>query len=418
MSAELVGIASAVGDDIAARAVWSGDRCSFTGAMPEEGIGGSIVLTYRAVGADLYGGTAGIGLFLAELAAVTGSATHHEVARGALRHAASRADHVPDVCRAGLYAGRPGIALALARAAGLLEAPELLDAARAVADPGPPEAGAEYDLISGSAGAVLGCLALRALLGEDRLLVPARAHADALVDSAVADGDGMMWRSSGVPTARGLAGLSHGAAGVAVALLELARATDEPRYRDVAVRAIAYERSVYDAGMRNWPDLREQPGHAPSATPTFVAFWCHGAPGIALSRIRAMELGVDGAREEALAALATTAAWVEAGVGVDELNYSYCHGLAGNSEVLVDGRALVGPAADELATRVAQTGIERYAGRGLPWPSGAHGGQTPSLFLGTAGVGRFYLRLAQPELPSLLLPRPEALGTPVRRLAA
>jgi hypothetical protein len=50
--------------------------------------------------------------------------------------------------------------------------------------------------------------------------------------------------------------------------------------------------------------------------------------------------------------------------------------------------------------------LDTYLARGSPWPSGAHGGATPCLFLGLAGIGRFYLRLAKPELPSLLVVRP------------
>jgi lantibiotic modifying enzyme len=164
----------------------------------------------------------------------------------------------------------------------------------------------------------------------------------------------------------------------------------------------------------NWPDLRELPGRPAAAAPSFATFWCHGAPGIALSRLRAIELGTDGVEDDARAALGTTAAWVEAGLEVDELSFSACHGLAGNAEIVLEGAVLNGAGARELATCVADSGIQRYAARGLPWPSGAHGGANPSLFLGSAGVGRFLLRLARPELPSLLLPRPEAFAAPLR----
>ena len=56
-----------LGREIAASALWSGDRCSWIGAMPEDEAG-RVVLHYLAFGPDLYAGTAGVGFVLAELA--------------------------------------------------------------------------------------------------------------------------------------------------------------------------------------------------------------------------------------------------------------------------------------------------------------------------------------------------------------
>jgi lantibiotic modifying enzyme len=406
----LLASAARIGDAIAESAVFSGDRCGFVGAWPEEGPGGTIVMTYRGLGPDLYGGTAGIGLFLAELAERTGDPEQRKVALGALRHAASRVATMPPSASAGLYGGRPGVAIALARGGTLLGADDLVSAAAATADPGLPGDGDEFDLISGGAGAIVGCLALRLLLDREDLLDVAVAHAEALIATARASGDGLAWHSAQFPSSRGLAGLSHGASGVALALLELSTVRDDPRYRETAARAFAYEASLYDEAAGNWPDLREAPGQPTPAEPSFATFWCHGAPGVALSRVRALELGyADGARAEAAAALATTAAWVRAGLLSGGANYSVCHGLAGNAEVLLEGRDILGVDALDLVRTVAQSGSEQFDAPGREWPCGVNGGLTPALFLGTAGIGRFLLRLAHPDLPSLLLPRPEAL---------
>ena len=65
---------------------------------------------------------------------------------------------------------------------------------------------------------------------------------------------------------------------------------------------------------------------------------------------------------------------------------------------------------------LAHGGIERYAKRGHPWPCGMNG-ETPNLMLGLAGIGYFYLRLAIPAIPSILLLRREAFaqcGVPPR----
>ncbi|MDQ0850541.1 hypothetical protein QFZ65_002479 [Arthrobacter sp. B3I9] len=49
-------------------------------------------------------------------------------------------------------------------------------------------------------------------------------------------------------------------------------------------------------------------------------------------------------------------------------------------------------------------GDERYAMHGDRWPSGAAGSPNLSLFLGSAGPGRLALRLARPNILTLLTP--------------
>jgi type 2 lantibiotic biosynthesis protein LanM len=83
-----------------------------------------------------------------------------------------------------------------------------------------------------------------------------------------------------------LTGFSHGAAGMAAALARFAKASGEVRFMEAAQRAVAYERSVFVAEQRNWPDFRS------NSEPTdFMLSWCHGAPGILLSRLVLQEAG-------------------------------------------------------------------------------------------------------------------------------
>ena len=303
-------------------------------------------MTFRALTADLYGGTAGVGLFLAEMAEATDDPDCRRTARAALRHAVSRSDDIPRGSRCGLYAGRPGIALALALAGRALDDPELDRAAREIVAGSPSsEPEGELDLMAGSAGAIVGLLTLSALLDDGEALISAATnHGDALLSSARHTATGLCWPSRSLPGEPGLTGWSHGAAGGAVALLELASATGEDRYRDAAEAAFAYERALFDPGARNWPDLRSAASANGSGQPTFATFWCHGAPGGALARLRALELGGgDELRQEARDALATTADWVEAALA-SGVNYSLCHGLAGNAEILLEGGSLLSAA--------------------------------------------------------------------------
>ncbi len=433
-------VACAIAHATVKAAVWHERRCGWVGAWPEETARG-VEVTYKALGPDLYGGTAGVGVFLAEVARACDERDVQACAVGALRHAASRVETAEGLTRLGLYGGRGGVALALAYGARLLDEPGLEAAARTIARGVSEDSGEdaeEFDLVSGRAGAIVALLALAAVLEEPDYVEHAVEHGDALLAAGRPDRGGRSWRSphpaAGEP---GLAGLSHGAAGVGAALLELAAASGEPRFRSGAVEAFGYERALFDERARNWPDLRESVRGANGGAPTYSTFWCHGAPGIALSRVRALELearvsggsppgGANGGpaagrasggpaevadtlRAEAAVALETTAAWVRAALDAGSVGWSLCHGVAGNAEIVREGRGL-GPPTSSLAERVAAHGIDRYRAAESGWPGGVQGGATPSLFLGDAGVGRFYLRLARPELPSLMLVRPEAFA--------
>jgi lantibiotic biosynthesis protein len=402
-----------LGRDLAAGAVWSGERCSWVGGMPDEGPGG-IVMTYRSFGPDLYGGTAGVGLVLAELFDAGGGSEPElrRTALGALRHGLSRAAEVAASQRLGFYAGQLGIALCAARAGLVLEEPSLGEgAAEIVASLDYEAEPLENDLIAGRAGGIVALLALRALGVEEARLELAAGLGNDLLAVAQRTGAGLSWPAPSSPGQRNLTGLSHGAAGIGLALLELANAGGGDVFREAAAAAFAYERALYDPRARNWPDLREHTlSEWPSeAAPPCSTLWCHGAPGIAVARLRARELGsANGCEEEAGVALETTAAAVRAQLGTG--NYSLCHGLAGNAEVLLEGADLLAGDVIALAHEVGDDGIERYLETGTPWPFGVFEGETDSLLVGRAGTAYFYLRLHDPARPSLLIPRPEAFA--------
>ena len=155
---------------------------------------------------------------------------------------------------------------------------------------------------------------------------------------------GIAWDSR-IPALGPLTGFAHGNAGIAWALGELADLTGEARFRTAERAAVAYERSLFSAEAKNWPDLRDlrRPGAdaGPTANPeaSFMAAWCHGAAGIGLARILSLgRLDEPATRAEIEAALETTLA---RGFGD---NHSLCHGDLGNLEPLLQaGERLADP---------------------------------------------------------------------------
>jgi lantibiotic modifying enzyme len=399
--------AQRIGEDICRDAVWHEDRCNWVGAVREEVAPGQPAIAYAALGPDLYGGTSGVALFLAHLHAATGDEAARRSALGAIRQAFHAAELGRVAGFPGLFSGQLGIALAAAEVGETLDEPALTRAASGLAlgmDPFGPN---DFDLLSGRAGGIAGLLALSGILGEERLVGAASLLGDELLAAGQRSDAGLSWPTTGYPTHGNLTGFSHGAAGAGYALATLFARTGDDRARRGAVDAFAYEASLFDPTTCNWPDLRAHAG-TPAGTASFAAFWCHGAPGIALSRLAALEvLGREPYEAEALAAVTTTVDSVTAALPTLSGSFSLCHGLAGNAEVLLAAQAVLSPedrSWRDLAHRVARAGIQRYGGGAEPWPDGTYGGTTPNLFLGLAGIGLFYLRLHDPLVPTPLIP--------------
>ncbi|MGA7732491.1 MAG: T3SS effector HopA1 family protein, partial [Chloroflexia bacterium] len=288
-----------IATQLVADAVWYGGMCTWLGTEVRGELRGQEAGARReewvTLGPDLYTGTAGVGLFLAEYAALMGDSAARKTSLGAFRHAFSKAGSIRSEGWLGLYTGWLGIALAAARAGRLLHEDELshiaLDLVRRCASEYHPRH--EHDLLAGSAGAVVGCLALKSLTRERFLLDYAvRLGEDLLASARLHKRIGALsWPAISGRTVAPLTGFSHGTAGIGYALLELWHATGDSRFREAGQGAFRYEESWFNPLAGNWPDFRETgPTRGKNAgrdALAYVAYWCHGAPGIALSRLRA-----------------------------------------------------------------------------------------------------------------------------------
>jgi hypothetical protein len=395
-------VAAEIGARLVREAIWHADHCNWMGAPLADPRQARVVS--QALGPDLYAGTSGVALFLAELAAVTGDAAIGRTASGAIRQALAQAGTISSPARRGLYTGWVGIALAATRVGRLLDDATLIGRARDLLRMLPADGAAEHDFLSGTAGAVAGLLVLAGALDDPALVVRAADLGDALIAAADKSAAGYSWAARAIRPARNLTGLAHGAAGIGYALLELYAVTGDAAYRAAAEQAYAYERHWFDADAGNWPDFRVAAGRSRRAR-AFAVAWCHGAAGIALTRLRAHALLGDARYEaEAAVALATTRRAAAAALAADGPDFSLCHGLAGHAEVLRAGSP--GPAVGDLVAAVAARGVATARAAGGAWLCGTGGGETPGLLLGLAGIGLFYLRLHAPETPVPLLPRP------------
>jgi lantibiotic modifying enzyme len=397
--ADLATIAAGVGERLVRQAVWYRGQCNWVALDPA-----GAPPVQRALGPQVADGTAGVALFLAQLAARGGDGSLRRTALGAIGQALAHAGQAPPH---GLYAGRIGIAYAAERCGRLLGEERLVaGAARLAGGRLPADGDQRFDVLGGSAGTIAGLLALARRLSDERLVRRAQRLGDALADGARRGREGWSWPAPGARRMHGRCGLARGVAGIAWALLELHGATGARRHRDAAERALDYERHWFDPQQADWPDLgaverREPRGtfRAPPATG-----WVDGAPGIALARLRGWEIvGDERLRGEAATALATTAAHVERELLAPGADFTLGRGLAGAAEALLAGERLH-PQGAALARRAGEIAASRHAGSLDGWPCGIAGaGLAPGLLDGHAGIGLFYLRLHDRAVPSPLL---------------
>jgi lantibiotic modifying enzyme len=404
--AQFLAVADAIGRRIVAEAVWHDGLCSWIGAIPEPKRPWRA--EYRALEPNLYDGTAGVGLFLAHLAAITGEENVRRTAVGAVRHALTRAHELPPARRDGFHAGTLGVAWAAAHAAGLVDDEELRKLARTVPWPSSGEDRCP-DVILGSAGSILGLLALADAFDDPALVMEAVANGEALIRRATVTRHGWSWASPSRSHRRHLCGLSHGAAGIGWALAELFAATGDEPFRAGAIGAFAYERSWLDEHSGTWPDLRiggQRRGAAHRISSPAVGTWCHGEGGIALTRMRAVEvLGAEDCAHDAELALETTRRNLAGTLPYETEDLTLCHGAAGSADVLLCAAAALGERwrhVGGLAGELGCLALERYGARGGEWPCGAARGTTPGLFRGLSGIAWWFLRLHDRAIPSPL----------------
>lgn len=409
-------VVAVLGHQVANSAIWFEGRCNWMGALPHEEslFWGSPEV--QALGPDLYGGTSGVAVFLAEAAAHLDDDRLSATALGAIRHALDHADDIVHEVRDGLYAGPVGIVYSAVHVGELLGAEEIMTRARELLltwreD---PARSAASDVMNGCAGAVIGLMALSELIDEPWLVDTATNLGQELIARAEISPEGWSWAAPGSREMHNLCGYSHGAAGIGHALLELFALTNDARFREAGERAFDYERSWIDRRTGTWADLRGVARRTGRDAPVLSAdSWCNGATGIAASRIRAAALVRSPAlRRDADRALKLCERHALELLAQEPDDFSLCHGAGGTGDVLLtaadspDGRLSV------LAAEVGRWGIGRRDRPGAAsFACGVPQGVTPGLLLGLAGIGMFYIRLLDPEVPSPLLLHPRRLDS-------
>jgi lantibiotic biosynthesis protein len=417
---EFLTAALSVANDLVSSATWDGERCTWAIATNDPKDRWARHAYATVAGASIYQGTSGIALFLTEAETVARFADYDECIEGGLRHALTKLEQLPYLS---FYTGRVGVAYVLIRYGLLRQEQQYVDSGTSLAleCENTIRDQVETDLIGGTSGVIVPMLQLSEWLGNQAFQDIAVQCGQALLTAVRMWPKGWSWRCTMPGASRDLTGLAHGASGHGAALLELYNTTGQESFRFAAEQAFKYESQFLNRTVGNWPDFRDfaiakamtsdsesarfrdqlKDGRISSMRPRqYMAAWCHGAPGICLSRARAFELlGEDIYRDEAIIAANTTAHYARTD------NYSLCHGCFGNDSILISAQYKVEEINNEHevvqraldAAEVLRSDIKRLATGSL------QGAPDASLMLGTAGFGYHFLRLASPDVPDILL---------------
>lgn len=243
-----------------------------------------------------------------------------------------------------------------------------------------------YDLISGSAGAILALLNLKDTPWKTRAITIASQCAQHLIKHKQTTDKGFGWKNAS--QSQPYTGYSHGCSGFIHAFSALYRETRSVELLDLIDGLLDYENAHFDENTGKWTDLE--------TNSTSIPVWCRGSGGILVSRVEAMSHLPE--RYSSVLLKDINRATLDLEKQTSTLSNCLCHGESGNSLI----EALY---TQSISANKTQQGTPNHLSQQLK--SRATDWHDMSLFTGLAGVGWKLLSTKQ----GLALPKLLSLGS-------
>ncbi len=194
-----------------------------------------------------------------------------------------------------------------------------------------------------------------------------------------------------------MAGIAHGNAGISLALGKLYSVTQNHRYYEVAVNAIEYENKLFNKDENNWVDVRFFKSNE-NMENLYPSNWCHGAPGIGMSRLGLYRISKD----ERLTKDISFSIETTRSKGSNESD-CLCHGTMGNLDIfLLAYEILREDKYLDWARTICLSNI--LIEKDDTWRCGiGQEVQVPGMMTGLSGIGYQLLRTSNSLLPSVLI---------------
>ena len=289
------------------------------------------------------------------------------------------------------------------------------------------------DLISGNAGLIAAWIHLFDVTGENHYLELAREAGELLCGCAQPQPRGKGWNIAG--EAHALAGMAHGNSGFILALSRLCQRAPSPRLEKLLEDLLEYEDSLFDETVGNWRDLRSVPAQSQEKEPSAggrsvqadsqgavppergqravpsaggrgvqsvgndAVAWCHGAPGILLSRLE-LQKNCPALKPE-MVARDIRLARKKLQSDVYRAGFCLCHGNCGTGWIAVKCAESSGNPESHEAQALAAT-LTDVLGRiksGELLPQEKY---NPGFMTGMSGIGYTLLSQCCPLFPNVL----------------
>ena len=267
------------------------------------------------------------------------------------------------------------------------------------------------DLINGNAGIILGLMLIHEIRGGGKIIKNVERLCKLIISNSNVADRGYFWDSNS-QYMYGLCGFSHGVSGISFALAEAGYYFNNNDLIKFAEESLRYEQWQYSKNSNDWPDLRvsasenesdyieelrklwQNGNHNKLRTPSFMKAWCHGAPGIGLSRIRMANITKS---RKYILQLYEAVQLTRKSLEIGQKSFTLCHGNLGNAFLLMhayySGKKRT--ADYEMLLKYALQAIEHAQRNGF-YSAGFNYTtliDDNSLFNGTSGIGYFFLKL-------------------------
>jgi len=342
----------------------------------------------RELDFNLYSGILGITIFLAQLAQETQEYIYKEYAEKSLNYVLGKFDGAEDYLPNSMFNGLGAITYSTFYLSILWDDKNLFNKAKKFLNKMKnlkKDNQYETDFLGGHAGIITFCLNLYKNTSlEDALEVAKLYGYDLLVE--------IKKRKNEFENNEALTGLAHGTSGYILALKELGHYLNNEEMNTLSQELIEYEDKLFDSIACNWLDLREQVIEKENSF-----YWCHGAPGIILSR--ALVKSIDSTSFEDTDFKRIIDKIISKKEIVERLGL--CHGFFGITDIcisvskldntLVQKEEIIKLVNKHLNQINVQEKFQGMLERGLL-----------GLMLGVSGIGYTLLRLNNTNIPSVL----------------
>lgn len=252
------------------------------------------------------------------------------------------------------------------------------------------------DIMYGNAGAILALIGMYEQTGNNDYLNEA-FHAGRVLVMAQNENGG--WQSN--PDMCPLAGMSHGVAGIIYALSKLWKYQQDSTVLFAIKRGLEFENSLFVQEYGNWRDERYYKGKKVSDSNNYTSAWCHGAPGILLSRLRIWDCMDGEISDIVMKDIKRSINAVRN--SCRGANNCLCHGNMGNTEIITEYcKAISDKKMQENSELLRKNLIEKISQDENLGIEPFYGFQSLGFMNGLAGIGYSIMRELDNELPCVM----------------